>query len=307
MDSLGRPQRAVVPRRRQHRVRQLPRRHAAGLDLRRGHAAHTPADVALDRRRRRALVALGPDARLRLGGLPRLRRRRLQPAPRARPTRRGRARRASSTTCCTATGTSGTTARAAISSSCPRPAGRRATCWRARTTTRRCRPSAAPADYAWSPDEQRAGLHHQGRPRPGVDHQQRHLHRAGDRRRAGERDRGHAGRRVGTPSYSPDGRYLSFLSQERAGFESDRVRLMVKDRQTGQVREVTARLRPLDRRVRLGARRRPASSPSPRSTSATDLLHIVFATGDVHHILTDRDAGAAHRRGRARRARRWRS
>jgi len=40
------------------------------------------------------------------------------------------------------------------------------------------------------------------------------------------------------PSPSPDGRYLAFLSQERAAFESDRIRLMVLDLQSGQTREV---------------------------------------------------------------------
>ena len=41
-----------------------------------------------------------------------------------------------------------------------------------------------------------------------------------------------------TPSYSPDGRYLAFLSQAHAAYESDRIRLMVKDRASGAVREV---------------------------------------------------------------------
>jgi dipeptidyl aminopeptidase/acylaminoacyl peptidase len=44
-----------------------------------------------------------------------------------------------------------------------------------------------------------------------------------------------------TPAYSPDGRYLAFLSQERPGYESDRFRLMVRDRASGQVREVPRR------------------------------------------------------------------
>ncbi len=41
------------------------------------------------------------------------------------------------------------------------------------------------------------------------------------------------------PAYSPDGRSLAFLSQERAGFESDRWRLMIMDRQTRRMREGT--------------------------------------------------------------------
>ncbi len=40
-----------------------------------------------------------------------------------------------------------------------------------------------------------------------------------------------------TPRYSPDGKYLAWRSQARAGFESDKQRLMIYDRQTGQLRE----------------------------------------------------------------------
>lgn len=43
------------------------------------------------------------------------------------------------------------------------------------------------------------------------------------------------------PVPSPDGRLLAFLSQERAGFEADRWRLMLLDFQRGGVREVTRR------------------------------------------------------------------
>ncbi len=43
------------------------------------------------------------------------------------------------------------------------------------------------------------------------------------------------------PVPSPDGRMLAFLSQERAGFESDRWRLMVRDLARGGTREVTRR------------------------------------------------------------------
>jgi dipeptidyl aminopeptidase/acylaminoacyl peptidase len=37
-----------------------------------------------------------------------------------------------------------------------------------------------------------------------------------------------------TPLYSPDGRYLAYRAQERPGYESDRFRLMLYDRKTGQ-------------------------------------------------------------------------
>ena len=41
------------------------------------------------------------------------------------------------------------------------------------------------------------------------------------------------------PSYSPDGRYLAFHSMKRASFESDRNRIMLYDRKTGKIDELT--------------------------------------------------------------------
>ena len=41
------------------------------------------------------------------------------------------------------------------------------------------------------------------------------------------------------PRYSPDGKYIAFHSMERAGFESDRNRIMLYDRATGAIREIT--------------------------------------------------------------------
>ena len=41
------------------------------------------------------------------------------------------------------------------------------------------------------------------------------------------------------PVYSPDGKYLAFHSMERAGFESDRNRIMLLDRKTGKITEAT--------------------------------------------------------------------
>ena len=41
------------------------------------------------------------------------------------------------------------------------------------------------------------------------------------------------------PNYSPDGRYIAYASMERAGFEADRQRLMLYDRQTKATRELT--------------------------------------------------------------------
>src|SRR5213075_1285733 len=42
-----------------------------------------------------------------------------------------------------------------------------------------------------------------------------------------------------TPLYSPDGKYLAWRSQARAGFEADKWRLLVQDRQSGKTRDVT--------------------------------------------------------------------
>ncbi|MFN7931398.1 MAG: S9 family peptidase [Blastocatellia bacterium] len=42
-----------------------------------------------------------------------------------------------------------------------------------------------------------------------------------------------------TPRYSPDGRYIAYRSQMRNGYESDRFRLMLYDRQTGKSRELS--------------------------------------------------------------------
>jgi dipeptidyl aminopeptidase/acylaminoacyl peptidase len=43
----------------------------------------------------------------------------------------------------------------------------------------------------------------------------------------------------GTPRYSPDGKWIAYRSQRRAGFEADRFRLMVLDRATGLSRSLT--------------------------------------------------------------------
>lgn len=43
-----------------------------------------------------------------------------------------------------------------------------------------------------------------------------------------------------TPRYSPDGKWIAWRSQARNGFEADRFRLMLYNRQTGAVRELSA-------------------------------------------------------------------
>jgi len=42
-----------------------------------------------------------------------------------------------------------------------------------------------------------------------------------------------------TPLYSPDGKYIAWRSQARAGFEADKWRLFVQDRQTGKTRDLS--------------------------------------------------------------------
>ena len=44
------------------------------------------------------------------------------------------------------------------------------------------------------------------------------------------------------PVYSPDGKYIAYISQERAGFEADKVRLMVYEQNTKVVKELTKSL-----------------------------------------------------------------
>jgi dipeptidyl aminopeptidase/acylaminoacyl peptidase len=42
-----------------------------------------------------------------------------------------------------------------------------------------------------------------------------------------------------SPLYSPDGRYIAYRAQQRPGYESDRFRLMLYDRKTGQKKNLT--------------------------------------------------------------------
>jgi dipeptidyl aminopeptidase/acylaminoacyl peptidase len=42
-----------------------------------------------------------------------------------------------------------------------------------------------------------------------------------------------------TPLYSPDGKYIAYRAQQRPGYESDRFRLMLYDRKTGQKKNLT--------------------------------------------------------------------
>ena len=43
----------------------------------------------------------------------------------------------------------------------------------------------------------------------------------------------------GTPLYSPDGKYIAYRSQLRGGYESDRFRLMLYERASGKITDLT--------------------------------------------------------------------
>ncbi len=45
-----------------------------------------------------------------------------------------------------------------------------------------------------------------------------------------------------TPLYSPDGKYIAYRAQQRPGYESDRFRLMLYDRKTGEKKNLTEEL-----------------------------------------------------------------
>jgi dipeptidyl aminopeptidase/acylaminoacyl peptidase len=90
------------------------------------------------------------------------------------------------------------------------------------------------------------------------------------------------------PAYSPDGRYLSFLSQERPAYESDRFRLMVKNRVTGTVRELP---RDFDRWISEYAWEPNSQGlvAIAEDRQANRIFHITIG-GDVHHIHPGGDA-----------------
>jgi dipeptidyl aminopeptidase/acylaminoacyl peptidase len=86
-----------------------------------------------------------------------------------------------------------------------------------------------------------------------------------------------------SPVYSPDGKYLAYRAQFRAGYESDRWRLMVVDRATGKASNVTEGL---DRPVE-------SMSWSPDSTRlfftiedrGRQTIHMVAATGGAARTI----------------------
>ena len=57
-----------------------------------------------------------------------------------------------------------------------------------------------------------------------------------------------------TPLYSPDGKYLAWRSQARAGFEADKWRLFVQDRQSAKTTRRDRELRPFSWKFHMAAR-----------------------------------------------------
>ena len=109
-----------------------------------------------------------------------------------------------------------------------------------------------PGDHDVPPFSRRAGhvcdfarrpgsrLHEQHRRGRSDQHEQRNFHRADQRSARLRRKKISTSPGADTtPLYSPDGKYLAWRSQARAGFEADKWRLLVQDRQSGKTRDLT--------------------------------------------------------------------
>ncbi len=103
------------------------------------------------------------------------------------------------------------------------------------------------------------------------------------------------------PCYSPDGDYLAYLSQARAGFEADRWALRVRDRSDGETSDVTAAI---DRPVQSFAWGGSRAVTKPFDGVVRDLFVVLddggsvairglgtLADGDGHIFVTERPRG----------------
>jgi dipeptidyl aminopeptidase/acylaminoacyl peptidase len=103
------------------------------------------------------------------------------------------------------------------------------------------------------------------------------------------------------PSYSPDGDYLAYVSQERAGFEADRWALKVRDRESGESTDVTPRI---DRPVQSFAWGASRQVAKPFPGTVHDLFVVLddagsvtirglgfLSDGDGHIFLNERPRG----------------
>jgi dipeptidyl aminopeptidase/acylaminoacyl peptidase len=104
-----------------------------------------------------------------------------------------------------------------------------------------------------------------------------------------------------SPLYSPDGRYIAYRAQQRPGYESDRFRLMLYDRKTGDKKNLTEGFdrwvgtyiwAPDSSRVYFSAEAsgtQPIFSVdiAPRKSSASEYTPCDFCSGSVHELLGD--------------------
>jgi dipeptidyl aminopeptidase/acylaminoacyl peptidase len=88
-----------------------------------------------------------------------------------------------------------------------------------------------------------------------------------------------------TPLYSPDGKYIAWRSQARGGFESDKWRLFVQDRQSGKTRDLTQKF---DRSV--GSFAMPTERPPENLKHVTPIVFSVEDHGEAPLFLSILDA-----------------
>jgi dipeptidyl aminopeptidase/acylaminoacyl peptidase len=90
-----------------------------------------------------------------------------------------------------------------------------------------------------------------------------------------------------SPLYSPDGRYIAYRAQQRPGYESDRFRLMLYDRKTGEKKNLTEKVS-----TWVGAFTWSPNSSSIYFSSETlgiSLLLKASIDGSVNNLLTHED------------------
>ncbi len=80
------------------------------------------------------------------------------------------------------------------------------------------------------------------------------------------------------PSYSPDGDYLAYVSQARPGFEADKWSLKIRDRNTGELTDVTANI---DRSVQSFAWGISRPSKAFEGAKTLDLFLVLDDAGSV--------------------------
>jgi len=91
-----------------------------------------------------------------------------------------------------------------------------------------------------------------------------------------------------TPLYSPDGKYLAWRSQDRPGFEADKWRLLVQDRQSKKTRDLTEKF---DRSI--GSFAMPTSSSAQTSKHVTPIVFSAEDHGEAPiYMSVIEDAGA---------------